>query len=165
MAFKIVIGTKDGKSIQKEITEQDSKHLIGKKIGDMLKGETIGLTGYEFLITGGSDYAGFPMRKDIRGTGRKRILAVQGIGLKKKRKGQRQRKTVCGNTIHTNTSQINLKITKQGSKPLAEPKPEEKTEKKQEKKAKKEEPTEEEKTVYEEIKEKIEAKEKTEDKK
>jgi len=139
MAFKIVIGTKDGKSIQKEIPDEDSKQLIGKKIGDTLKGETIGLTGYEFLITGGSDYAGFPMRKDIRGTARKRILAVQGVGLKRKRKGQRQRKTVCGNTIHNNTSQINLKITKQGSKPLIEPKTEEK--KAEEKPAeKKEEP-------------------------
>lgn len=82
-----------------------------------------GLTGYEFLITGGSDHAGFPMRKDISGMGRKKILAVQAIGLKKKAKGLRQRKTVCGNTIHAKISQINLKVTKEGKEPLPKPEP------------------------------------------
>jgi len=124
VTFKVVIGTKKGKCIQKEIAEPDSKNIIGKKIGETIKGELLGLTGYEFEITGGSDHAGFPMRKDIQGTGRKRILSVQGIGMKKRRKGQRQRKTVCGNTIHTKTSQINIKITKEGKTPLEEPKKE-----------------------------------------
>jgi len=122
-AFKIVIGTKDGKCVQKEVAEADAKSLIGKKIGDTIKGEIIGLTGYEFLITGGSDYAGFPMRSDIAGPGRKKVLAVQGIGIKKKGEGQRQRKTVCGNTIHANTAQINVKVAVVGKTPIvAEPK-------------------------------------------
>ncbi len=122
-AFKIVIGTKDGKCVQKEVAEADAKTLIGKKIGDIIKGEIIGLTGYEFLITGGSDYAGFPMRSDIAGPGRKKVLAVEGIGIKKKSEGQRQRKTVCGNTIHANTAQINVKVTVEGKTPIvAEPK-------------------------------------------
>ncbi|MBN1644456.1 30S ribosomal protein S6e [Candidatus Woesearchaeota archaeon] len=124
VTFKLVIGTKGGKCLQKEVPEPDSKGFLGKKIGEAIKGELIGLTGYEFLITGGSDYAGFPMRKDITGPGRKRILAIQGIGLKSKRKGQRQRKTVCGNTIHNNISQINLKVTKEGPAPLEIPKKE-----------------------------------------
>lgn len=128
VTFKVVIGTKDGKCVQKEVGEPDSKNLLGRKIGETVKGEIMGLTGYEFVITGGSDYAGFPMRKDIQGQGRKRILAVQGIGMKRKRKGQRQRKTVCGNTIHTNISQINLKITQEGKTPLVEAKAEEKKE-------------------------------------
>ncbi|MBW3004611.1 30S ribosomal protein S6e [Candidatus Woesearchaeota archaeon] len=118
VGFKVVIGTKDGKCHQKEIPEEDSKNLVGKKIGDTIKGELIGLTGYEFTITGGTDYAGFPMRKDIVGTGRKRILAVAGIGLKKKAKGIRKRKTVCGNTIHAKISQINLKVLKEGKEKL-----------------------------------------------
>ncbi len=132
VTFKVVIGTKDGKCIQKEVGEPDSKNILGKKVGDTIKGELLGLTGYEFEITGGSDHAGFPMRKDVQGTGRKRILAIAGIGMKKKRKGQRQRKTVCGNTIHTNISQINIKITKEGKTPLAAPtKKEEKSKKKE----------------------------------
>lgn len=118
VGFKIVIGAKDGKCYQKEVPEEDSKNLLGKKIGDTVKGETVGLTGYEFEITGGTDSAGFPMRKDIVGTGRKRILAVSGVGLKKKAKGRRKRKTVCGNTIHPKISQINLKILKEGKETL-----------------------------------------------
>jgi len=126
VGFKVVIGTKDGKCVQKEVPEEDSKNLVGKKIGETVKGEIIGLTGYEFEITGGTDYAGFPMRKDIAGTGRKRILAVCGVGLKKKAKGLRIRKTVCGNTIHAKISQINLKVLKEGKEKLgAAPEPKE----------------------------------------
>ncbi len=127
VSFKIVIGTKEGKCFQREIAEPDSKNLIGKKIGEAIKGELFGLTGYEFEITGGTDNAGIPMRKDILGPGRKRILAVEGVGLRKKAKGIRLRKTVCGNTIHAKTAQINLKVTKEGKEKLGgEPKPEEK---------------------------------------
>jgi len=128
VSFKVVIGTKEGKCLQKEVAEPDSNSFLGKKIGDKITGETIGFTGYEFEITGGSDYAGFPMRKDISGVGRKRILAVEGIGLKKRAKGIRIRKTVCGNTIHPKIAQINLKVLKQGTAPL--PFPEKKAEKK-----------------------------------
>lgn len=132
VSFKIVIGTKDGKCFQREIAEPDSKNLIGKKIGDIVKGELFSLTGYEFEITGGTDSAGIPMRKDIPGPGRKKILAVKGVGLKKIAKGLRVRKTVCGNTIHPKTAQINLKVIKEGKEKLAPP--EAKEEKKEEKK-------------------------------
>ncbi len=116
--FKIVIGAKDGKSYKREVKDTDARPFLGKKIGDAVKGDGFGLTGYEFEIKGGSDDCGFPMRRDIPGTGRKKILAVSGVGLKKKRKGQRQRKTVCGNTIHGKIVQINLKVTKEGKEPL-----------------------------------------------
>lgn len=118
VSFKLVIGTKQGKCVQKEVQEPDANIFLGKKIGETINGEVIGLSGYEFLITGGSDYCGFPMRNDVSGVGRKRILAVQGVGLKKKGKGVRQRKTVCGNTVHAKISQINLKILKEGKEPL-----------------------------------------------
>lgn len=134
VSFKLVIGTKQGKCLQKEITEPDANVFLGKKIGDKIAGETIGFTGYEFQITGGSDYAGFPMREDIPGVGRKRILAVEGIGLKKIAKGIRVRKTVCGNTIHPKIVQINLKVTKEGTTPLPLPEPKEKKEEKAEEK-------------------------------
>jgi small subunit ribosomal protein S6e len=141
--FKLVIGTKDGKCVQKEVKETDADIFLNKKIGDKISGDACGLAGYEFEITGGSDHCGFPMRRDVSGLGRKRILAVAGIGLlnkKKKRgrdqkgkrtmKGMRSRKTVCGNTIHANTAQINLKVLKEGKAPLAA-----KEEKKEEKAA------------------------------
>ena len=44
------------------------------------------------------------MRKDVSGTGRKKILIVKGVGLKKTKKGTKYRKTVCGNTIHSKIS-------------------------------------------------------------
>ncbi len=134
VSFKVVIGTKEGKCLQKEITEPDANHFLGKKVGDKIAGEVIGFTGYEFEITGGSDYAGFPMRKDIPGVGRKRILAVEGVGLKKIAKGIRVRKTVCGNTIHPKIAQINMKILKAGAQPLPIPEPKPKEEKKEEQK-------------------------------
>lgn len=115
VGFKLVISTKDGKSVQKEVKDLEARGLVGKKIGDVIKGELLGLAGSEFQITGGSDYCGFPMRKDVPGTARKRILAVKGIGIKKKAKGIRQRKTVCGNTIHPRISQVNLKVLKEGA--------------------------------------------------
>lgn len=128
VSFKVVIGTKEGKCLQKEIPEAESKSFLGKKIGDSVSGDLVGLSGYEFIITGGSDYCGFPMRKDVEGFARKRILAIEGVGLKKKAKGIRQRKTVCGNTIHPKIVQINLKVTKEGKEPLAMPVKEEKKE-------------------------------------
>ncbi|MAG08448.1 30S ribosomal protein S6e [Candidatus Woesearchaeota archaeon] len=118
--FKLTISEKTGKSYQTVINEPDSKTFIGKSIGDKIKGEIINLTGYELLITGGSDSSGFPMRRDVRGSARKKILAVSGVGLKKKEKGIKQRKTVCGNTVHANISQINLNVVKAGSKKLAD---------------------------------------------
>src|SRR3989344_5786004 len=121
-SFKLVFGLKNGQCIQKELAEQDSKTLIGKQIGGKIAGDSIGFAGYEFEITGGSDYCGFPMRKDLTGAGRKKILTVQGIGVKKSANGMRQKKTVCGNTIHTKIAQVNLKILKEGKEPLAPPK-------------------------------------------
>jgi len=121
VSFKLVIGTKDGKCAQKEIQEPEAKAIVGKKLGDTLPGADLGFAGYEFQITGGSDKCGFPMRKDVDGEGRKKILSIQGVGLKKKAKGIRQRKTVCGNTIHDSISQINLKVLKEGSESLFPP--------------------------------------------
>lgn len=116
MAFKLVISdAKSGLSTQKELEDQATKSLIGLKIGDSVKGELIDLQGFEFELTGGSDYCGFPMRKDVQGTGRRKILAYQGVGFRKDRKGILQRKTVCGNTVHARTAQINLKMVKQGT--------------------------------------------------
>jgi small subunit ribosomal protein S6e len=115
--FKLTIADpKTGKCVQREA--QDATSLLGKKIGDKIEGSSIGLEGYELELTGGSDKGGFPMRWDVQGTGRKKILAISGVGLKKKAKGIKQRKTVCGNTIHENIVQVNLKVIKAGKEEL-----------------------------------------------
>lgn len=117
--FKFVINdVKTGKSIQKVL---DGSAFIGKRIGEQVSGELVGLEGYELQIAGGSDYAGFPMRQDIQGIQRKKALLTGGAGLKKKRfKGAKIRKTLAGNRIYEKTAQVNLKIVKYGEKPLIE---------------------------------------------
>ncbi|MFQ6051905.1 MAG: 30S ribosomal protein S6e [Candidatus Hydrothermarchaeota archaeon] len=94
--------------------------LLGTKIGDTIDGSIIGLKGYKLKITGGSDKDGFPMRRDIPGTGRKRILISKGPGYNPKEKGIRRRKTVRGNTISDAIVQINAKVVEHGKKPLDE---------------------------------------------
>jgi len=116
--FKLVIGdSKTKRTFKAELKSPDADQLIGKKVGDKFRGELIGLTGFEFEITGGSDNAGFPMRQDIEGIGRKKLLLdgkLPGFNVPKKFKGQRRRKTVRSNTIENDVVQINCKIIKWG---------------------------------------------------
>jgi small subunit ribosomal protein S6e len=94
--------------------------FIGKRIGDVMEGDTIGLRGYKLEITGGSDKEGTPMRRDVSGAARKRILITSGTGYRSKEKGKRKRKSVRGKEISTEISQINVKITEHGGKPIEE---------------------------------------------
>lgn len=93
----------------------------------------IGLHGYTLKITGGTDKDGFPMHPSIKGPGRKRALLSSPPCFHPKLKGQRKRKTVHGDTISQEISQINVKIVKKGEKPLAELIPMKPKEKKEEK--------------------------------
>jgi len=118
MDLKINIADKSGKTVKKEVKEDQTLVFQGKKIGDKINGEMLDMPGYEFEISGGSDYCGFPMRNDVHGIMRKGILITKGMGNKYNRKGMRLRRTVAGNTIYNKTSQLNLKIVKYGSEPL-----------------------------------------------
>ena len=119
--FKLTINdVKTGKSYKKQISETESDFFIGKKLGEKISGNSFGFSGYEFEIRGGSDNAGFPLRADIEGSGRKRPLFVRGVGGRPKERGINQRKTVRGNIIDSDTSQINLKIEKEGSKKIGD---------------------------------------------
>jgi small subunit ribosomal protein S6e len=115
--FKLVISDK-GKAVQKEIKDEQAEALINKIIGDKVSGDSIGFSGYEFQITGGSDKSGFPMRRDVIGKMRKKILATDSLGVHIEREGIRKRKTVAGNAVYDGTSQINLKVIKQGKEQL-----------------------------------------------
>ena len=117
--FKLVISDpKAKKAYQTEIKSPDADRLFGKKVGEAIKGESINLAGFEFKITGGSDKQGFPMRPDVLGTRRIKALIGGGPGIKVKRKGERKRRSVRGNQIADDISQINLKVIKEGSKPI-----------------------------------------------
>ena len=118
--FKIVISDpKSRKAYQKEV-EQAASGLVGKKLGDKVSGNHLGLSGYELELTGGSDKEGFPMRKDFEGLARKRLLLSHGPGFHPKSKGMRKRKSVRGNTVSQSISQINLKIVTHGTKSVEE---------------------------------------------
>ncbi|MEK6983711.1 MAG: 30S ribosomal protein S6e [Nanoarchaeota archaeon] len=144
-SFKLCISEPStGKTFQREVKDDSARPFIGLNIGESIKGESIDIDGYEFQVTGGSDYCGFPMRKGILGL-RKKISIYGGVGFRSHTKGIKRRKTVCGHKIHEKISQINLKVTKEGPKKLAEmfsvpegTKKEEKSEAKEEKKKTKE---------------------------
>ena len=129
MAFKLNISNK-GKAWKLEL---ESEELLGKKIGDKLQGKEFSadLDGYELEITGASDIAGFPHKKDVEGRELRRVILTKGWGMHKKPKkegkkpvstpkGLRLRKTVRGNQISDKTVQINLNVVKSGSKDLKE---------------------------------------------
>jgi len=108
MAFKIVINEpKTRKSYQ---VEKDAPSLIGLKIGDKFDGSIVGLNGFTLQITGGSDKDGFPMRIEIPGPGRKRLLLSGPPGFHPLKKGQKKRKLVRGNQISDAIAQVNCKI-------------------------------------------------------
>lgn len=109
-----------GKGLSKLIEIDEKKFRFeGMKIGDIIKGGLIGFANYEFEITGGSDSSGFPMRKDVHGPVKKRILvSKRGIGYQPQRKGEKRRKMVRGNEITHDMTLINLKIVKYGEAEL-----------------------------------------------
>jgi small subunit ribosomal protein S6e len=127
MEIKLNIGDpKSKRTITKTVVDNATEVFLDKKIGDKLFGDSFDLAGYEFEITGGSDNAGFPMRRDVKGIARKRILMVKGVGLRANVRGRKVRKSVAGNTVYSKTAQINLKVLKHGSAPLFAPKEEKK---------------------------------------
>ncbi|MBR9707507.1 MAG: 30S ribosomal protein S6e, partial [Candidatus Diapherotrites archaeon] len=60
-----------GKTYQKELEAGQEKIFLGKKIGTEVKLDNLGLSGIVAVVTGGSDKQGFPMRRDVDGSGRK----------------------------------------------------------------------------------------------
>jgi small subunit ribosomal protein S6e len=109
VTFKLVLSDpKTGKSEASEVKDASAQLLMGRKIGEVLDATTIGLTG-KIEITGGSDKAGFPMRRDTMGGGKNYILVTGGVGYKSKEEGSKKRKLIRGNTITEETYQVNAK--------------------------------------------------------
>ncbi|MFQ6128256.1 MAG: 30S ribosomal protein S6e [Thermoplasmata archaeon] len=117
--FKAIIADpKSGKSYSTMIGGHQANSLIGKKIGDEIDGIFVDLPGYKLRITGGSDKTGTPMRRDIPGARKKRVLVTRGVGFNPKDKGVRKRKTFRGNAISPEISQLNLRVTKRGPRSI-----------------------------------------------
>ena len=119
--FKVVVNdVKTGHSHSIQVSGHHANSLIGKKIGDEVDGIFVSLPGYKLEITGGTDKDGFPIRSDLPGMRRRRLLLTKSQGFNPKEKGLRRKKSVHGNTISQNIVQINMKITKYSSKPIEE---------------------------------------------
>jgi len=122
MEFKVVISDPaTGLAYQKVVSGANANKLIGKQVGDVINGTVVELPpDYELQITGGSDKDGVPIRPDIPGTVRKKILLSGGVGYRPKEKGIRRKKMVRGRVISKDIVQINMKVVKHGKIPLAE---------------------------------------------
>ncbi|RLG85078.1 MAG: 30S ribosomal protein S6e [Thermoprotei archaeon] len=98
------------KAFQITVSGEDATVFIGKKIGDVVDASVVGIKGKKLLITGGSDFAGFPMIPTLPGTGKKALLLSRPPGFHPKERGERRRKLVRGNTISDEIVQINTKL-------------------------------------------------------
>ncbi|MFH1786418.1 MAG: 30S ribosomal protein S6e [archaeon] len=116
--FKLSVSGKDGKAYKKQLSGSDADALIGKKLGETISGDMLGLPGYELKITGGSDKDGFPMRPGFHGSRVVELLLAEGPGFRPATKGARRKKRVRGDTVSESICQINFKVTKQGGKTL-----------------------------------------------
>ena len=119
--FQVIVSDpKTGRAYKVEVKGDRALEFIGKKIGDVVDGGVVGLPGYKLRITGGSDRDGFPMRPDLPGTARRRILLTTGPGYRPRERGVRRRKSVRGREISADIFQINVKIEEYGQKPVEE---------------------------------------------
>ena len=140
--FKVIVSDPEkGESQSVETEGSRAVPLIGRKIGEIIDGSVIGMPGHKLQITGGSDKDGFPMRPNVHGGVRVKVIISEGVGFHSSRKGERQRKTLRGNVITDEIVQINMKIVEKPKKAKkkekrVEPKTEEKAAEKKPKKAK-----------------------------
>lgn len=116
--MKFTIGTQDGETYQKEV--EDASQIFGKKIGETFDGGIVGLQGYELEVTGGSDRDGFPMKKSREGTERREALLSEGVGFNSSKDGERQRKSVRGNTVSNQIEQLNTRVVESGEESVEE---------------------------------------------
>lgn len=117
--FKLVI-SEAARSYARAVADPQSAGFLGKRIGESIGGELIGLAGYTLKITGGTDKSGFPLRPDIPGARQTRVLVGEGFGFHAPRRGVRKRRTFRGSAISEDTVQINLIVEQKGAKALAE---------------------------------------------
>ncbi len=116
--MQIVVGATDGTTHSFELDDEQQNAVEGLSVGDTFDGSAVGLDGYKLKITGGSDEDGFPMKQQLQGTGRKKILIDGGLGVNGLEKGERQRKSLRGNTVAEDIAQLNCGVLEAGDKDI-----------------------------------------------
>ena len=123
--FKVIVSDPlAGTSKVVELEEARASPFIGRKVGETLDGSVVDLPAHTVQILGGSDKDGVPMRGNVHGGVRRRVVLSGGAGFSPKNKGERKRKTVRGNVITDEIAQINIKIVERpaGAAKASEPK-------------------------------------------
>ena len=110
--FKVIVSDPQaGTSKVVELEEARAAPYIGRRVGETMDGSVVDLPAHTVQILGGSDKDGVPMRGNVHGGVRRRVVLSGGAGFSPKKKGERKRKTVRGNIITDEIAQINMKIT------------------------------------------------------
>jgi small subunit ribosomal protein S6e len=109
---------KTGKTAQVDVPKDKEGLLVGRCMNEIIDGSAGGLEGFKLKITGLSDSSGSPSRPEVEGTRKAKPLISGGPGMKHPKKGFRARRSVRGNTISTETAQVNTVIETYGSAPI-----------------------------------------------
>jgi small subunit ribosomal protein S6e len=134
MPVLIVSNPADGTSQRVEIDDQQLRALYGTRIGQVVEGTVADMQGYRIKLTGGTDKDGIPMRPDVHGSAKARVVLSGGVGFKPKDKGEKKRKVVRGNTVNPEIAFLNFivveapkgkKKAKKEPAPAEAPEPEE----------------------------------------
>ncbi len=121
--FKIIVSdTESGTSKTVELEETQATPLIGRRMGEVMDGAIVGLPGHKVKLTGGSDKDGFPIRPNVHGGVRRRVILGGGVGFNPQKEGERKRKTIRGNVVTEEIVQINMKIVEKPKKAKEEQK-------------------------------------------
>lgn len=121
--FKIIVSdTESGTSKTVELEETQATPLIGRRMGEVMDGAIVGLPGHKVKLTGGSDKDGFPIRPNVHGGVRRRVILGGGVGFNPQKEGERKRKTIRGNVVTEEIVQINMKIVEKPKKAKEEEK-------------------------------------------
>ena len=125
--FKLIISDPTtGKSAVSEIEGSRAQALVGRSLGETIDGSALGIGQGKFLISGGCDKNGIPLRADVHGGVKKYIVLSSGPGFRPTRHGERRRKLVRGRIISDETYQINFtakRETEVEKKPPTGPEP------------------------------------------
>ncbi|MGC9106229.1 MAG: 30S ribosomal protein S6e [Thermoprotei archaeon] len=98
------------KAFQIAVDQTKLPRLIGAKIGDVFETNVVGVN-LKLKITGGSDNSGFPMRFDVSGPAKRKIILSGPPGYRPK-EDVRKKKMVRGNQISGEIVQVNTVIVR-----------------------------------------------------
>ena len=110
MPVLVISDPETGTSQKVELEDERMSPLVGLRIGEVIDGTIANLAGHRIQLTGGTDKDGIPMRPDVHGGAKANIILSGGVGYKPKRKGERKRVVVRGNTVTPETTFLNFKI-------------------------------------------------------